>query len=81
MFLLYENLWFSMDGPSFLEDRASALPAVPSPSEEVIGTSTDLIAPSCEARALNTLPPSVPRDLVVSSAIAFSPQDLAQTSL
>lgn len=55
MFLLYGNLWFSVDGPSFLEDRASALPAVPSPSEEVIGTSTDLTAPSCKARALNTL--------------------------
>lgn len=35
MFLLSENLWFSVDGHSFLEDRASALPAVPSPSEEV----------------------------------------------
>lgn len=44
--------WFSVDGPSFLEDRASALPACPLSPDEVIGTSTDLITPSYEARAL-----------------------------
>lgn len=58
--------WFSADGPSFLEDRASALPACPLSPDEVIGTSADLITPSYEARAPNTLCSSVPRDLVVS---------------
>lgn len=76
--------WFLVDGPSFLEDRASALRACPLSPDEVIGTRADLITSSYEAHAPNTLCSSVPRDLVVSSAIALdsaSPQDLAQTSL
>lgn len=66
--------WFSVDGPSFLVDRASALLAVPSPSDEVISTSTDLKA----------LTHPAPLGAQGSCAIALdsaSPQDLAQTSL